>query len=79
MNVAVWLGMVMLQALMSGAVVSLIVSQQWGAMLATCFLLNVFWWKNMGERIERHQQWWAGYAYSVVVSVGTLIGAWWWR
>lgn len=79
MTIPVWLTMVLLQAFMSGAVVSLIVERKWLLMLMTCFLLNVLWWQNMGERIDRHEQRWAGYAYSLVVSMGTMIGAWWWR
>lgn len=79
MRVFTWLTMVLLQAFMSGAVVSLIVERKWMGVLLTCFLLNVLWWENMGERIERHKQWWAGYVYSLVISVGTLFGAWWWR
>jgi len=64
------------QGIMSGAVTMTLIKQDWVAVFATSMLLNLIWWYNAGQRIDRHKVKGAGLVYAISISLGLTLGAW---
>ena len=64
------------QGIMSGAVTMTVIQQTWAAVFCTSVLLNLIWWYNAGQRIDRHKDRGAGIVYAVSISAGLTLGAW---
>lgn len=66
------------QAAASGPVAAAIVTSQWVVVFCAAFFLNVLWWFNSGQRIDRHAEKFTGIWYSLASASGVVLGAWWW-
>lgn len=74
-----WLIPVAAQHAAVGSVTSLIVAQQWAGVFLAAFLMQLIWWINIGQRMDRHGRTADAVLYCLVSAAGIAVGGWFWR